>query len=118
MDAAETPVVRAPDGPVTREEVARLCADVCALLEATGARVVICDVAPVVLPGLGTVELLARLQLTARRSGGRIRLRSAAPALRALLGLAGLRFEMEGETEQREPARDVEEAVVPGDPPG
>ncbi|MFK0170348.1 STAS domain-containing protein [Streptomyces sp. NPDC090306] len=118
MDAAEIPLVRAPAGPVTREAVAELCGDVRALLEAPGVRVVICDVAPVVLPGLGTVELLARLQLTARRAGGRIRLRSAAPALRALLDLVGLRFEVEGEPEQREPPRDVQEAVVPGDPPG
>lgn len=118
VDAAEIPVVRAPAGPVTREEVARLCDDVRALLEATGARVVVCDVAPVVRPGLGTVELLARLRLTARRAGGRIALRNPAPALRALLDLVGLPFELEGQTEQREPARDVQEAVVPGDPPG
>ncbi len=84
--------------------------------------VVVCDVAGLGPPGMAAVELLARLQLTARRAGGRIRLRDPAPALLALLGLVGLTFdievgiEVEGQTEQREPALCVEEAVEPGDP--
>lgn len=85
-------------------------------------RVVVCDVAGLGPPGLAAVELLARLQLTARRAGGRIRLRDPAPALLALLGLVGLTFDVEverqgeGQTEEREPALCVEEAVEPGDP--
>ena len=67
-------------------------------------------------PGLAAVDLLARLQLTARRAGGRIRLRDPDPALLALLDLVGLCFEVEGQTEEREPALGVEEAVEPGDP--
>lgn len=113
---AMTPAVLALAGPVTREEVARLCDEARARLKATGARVLVCDLAGLGPPGLGCVELLARLQLTARRSGGRIRLRAADPALQALLDLVGLRFEVEGESEQREPALRVEEAVEPGDP--
>lgn len=119
---AMTPAVLVLAGPITRDEVAGLCDDVRALLDATRAGVVVCDVAGLGPPGLGTVDLLARLELTARRAGGRIRLRDPAPALLALLDLVGLRFEsvdsveMERESEQREPPLGVEEAVEPGDP--
>ncbi|MFJ5261273.1 STAS domain-containing protein [Streptomyces sp. NPDC088387] len=114
---AMTPAEIVLAGPVTRDEVTGLCDDVRALLEATGAPVVVCDVAGLGPPGLGAVDLLARLELAARRSGGRIRLRDPDPALHALLDLVGLRFEMEGQVEQREPALGVEEAVEPRDPP-
>ena len=125
---AMTPAVLVLAGPVTREEVPGLCEGVRALLGAGGRGgggrdpVVVCDVAGLGPPGLGAVELLARLQLAARRAGGRIRLRDPAPALLALLALVGLNFdvEIEGEgereVEQREPALRVEEAVEPGDP--
>ncbi|MBC9730516.1 STAS domain-containing protein [Streptomyces sp. TRM68367] len=113
---AMTPAVLVLDGPVTRDEVTGLCDDVRARLEDTGAGVVVCDVAGLGPPGLGTVDLLARLELTAKRSGGRIRLRDPDPRLRALLNLVGLRFEVEGLAEQREPPLGVEEAVEPGDP--
>ncbi|MEU6809212.1 STAS domain-containing protein [Streptomyces sp. NPDC046831] len=112
-----TPTVLVLAGPAAREEVAGLCEDVRGLLAATRAGVVVCDVRGLGPPGLGAVDLLARLQLTARRAGGRIRLRGADPALAAVLDLVGLRFEMEGEVEQGEPALGVEEAVEPGDPP-
>lgn len=115
MDAM-TPAVLVLAGPVTRDEVTGLCDDVRALLEATGAGVVVCDVAGLGPPGLTAVDLLARLELAARRADGRIRLREPAPALSALLDLVGLSFEMEGQPEQREPALGVEEAVEPGDP--
>ncbi|MDQ1048137.1 ABC-type transporter Mla MlaB component [Streptomyces sp. V4I2] len=114
---AMTPAVLVLTGPVTKDEVTGLCDDVRALLETSGARTVVCDVGGLGPPGLGTVDLLARLELTARRAGGRIRLRDPAPALHALLDLVGLRFETEGQPEQREPALGVEEAVEPADPP-
>lgn len=113
---AMTPAVLVPAGPVTRDEVARLCDDVRALLEATGAGTVVCDVVGIGPPGLGTIDALARMQLAARRAGGRIRLRDPDPALRALLGLVGLAFEVEGQAEEGEPAGGVEEAVESGDP--
>ncbi|MEU3334414.1 STAS domain-containing protein [Streptomyces sp. NPDC002144] len=113
---AMTPAVLVLPGPVTRDEVARLCDDVRALLEAGGAGVVVVDVAGIGPPGLAAVDLLARLQLAARRAGGRIRLRDPAPSLRALLDLVGLRFEVEGQPEQREPPLGVEEEVEPGEP--
>ncbi|MDF3142589.1 MULTISPECIES: STAS domain-containing protein [unclassified Streptomyces] len=113
---AMTPAVLVLAGPVTRDEVAGLCDDVRALLEASGVRAVVCDVGGLGPPGLGVVDLLARLQLAARRAGGRIRLRDPDPALLPLLDLVGLRFEVEGQPEQREPPLGVEEEVEPGEP--
>ena len=111
-----TPAVLVLAGPVTRDEVTGLGDEVRALLRTTRAGVVVCDVAGLGPPGLGTVDLLARLQLAARRAGGRIRLRDPDPALHALLDLIGLRFEVEGHAEQREPPLRVEEEVEPGEP--
>ncbi|MFF4061682.1 STAS domain-containing protein [Streptomyces sp. NPDC001668] len=113
---AMTPAVLVLAGPVTRDEVTGLSDEVRALLRTTRAEVVVCDVAGLGPPGLGTVDLLARLQLAARRAGGWIRLRDPDPALQALLDLVGLRFEVEGQTEQREPALGVQEEVEPGEP--
>ncbi|GGW30996.1 hypothetical protein GCM10010503_03270 [Streptomyces lucensis JCM 4490] len=102
-------------GPVARDQVAALCDAVRTLLEGSGAGIVVCDAAGLGPPGLGAVDLLARLALTARRAGGRIRLRDPDPALPSLLGLVGLRFEVEGQVEEGEPAPGVEEAVETGD---
>ncbi|GGS65783.1 STAS domain-containing protein [Streptomyces cinerochromogenes] len=113
---AETPAVLVLPGPVRRDEVPGLCAEVRALLAGGTAGVVVCDVGGIGPPGLAAVDLLARLELAARRAGGRIRLRGAGPALHALLDLVGLRFQVEGQTEEREPALGVEEAVESGDP--
>ncbi|WP_078914197.1 STAS domain-containing protein [Streptomyces sp. NRRL S-37] len=118
---AMTPPVLVLSGPLTRDEVSGPCDALRALLDGGGGgggsgRVVVCDVAGLGPAGLAAVNLLARLQLTARRSGGRIRLRDPSPALCALLDLVGLRFEVEGQPEQREPPLGVEETVEPGDP--
>ncbi|WP_330338172.1 STAS domain-containing protein [Streptomyces sp. NBC_00557] len=113
---AEEPAVLVLAGPVTREEVAGLCERVRLLLARGRSRVVVCDVGGLGPPGLAVVDLLARLELAARRAGGRIRLRDPGPALAALLDLVGLRFQMERQPEQREPALGVEEAVETGDP--
>lgn len=117
---AMTPPVLVLDGPlVTLDEVSGPCDALRALLDAGGGGsggVVVCDVAGLGPAGLAAVNLLARLQLTARRAGGRIRLRDPSTTLCVLLDLVGLRFEMEGQPEQREPPLGVEEAVEPGDP--
>lgn len=112
MDPTTDPVL-ALHGPVTRDEVAGLCDVVRGLVRGGG--VVVCEVAGLGPPGLAQVELLARLELAARRGGGRIRLRDPDPALRALLGLVGLGLQVEGEVEEGEPAGGVEEAVETGD---
>lgn len=113
---ATTPAVLVLPGHVTRDEVPRLCDEVRAQLEGTGGGVVVCDVAGIGPPGLGVIDILARLQLVAKRAGGRIRLRAPDPALCALLGLVGLAFDVEGQVEEGEPAGGVEETVEPGDP--
>lgn len=106
-------------GPVAREQATGLGDAVFALLAGSGsgsdAGVVVCDVAGIGPPGLAAVDLLARLQLAARRAGGRIRLRAPDPALRALLDLVGLPVEVEGEAEEGEPALGVEVEVEPGE---
>ncbi|GHH89974.1 STAS domain-containing protein [Streptomyces capillispiralis] len=116
---AMTPPVLVLSGPLARDGVSGPCDALRALLERGGGGpggVVVCDVGGLGPPGLAAVDLLARLQLTARRAGGRIRLRDPSPTLCALLDLVGLRFETEGQPEQREPPLGVQEAVEPGDP--
>ncbi len=109
-------------GEVGRAELARLCAEVRLRLAAGADGVVVCDVARFDARGVGAVDVLARLQLTARRAGGRISLRGPAPGLRALLELTGLLggrgigFEPGGQPEEREPTGGVQEGVEPGDP--
>jgi hypothetical protein len=51
---------------------------------------VICDVAAIQCPTLGTLDVLARLQLTVRRRGWHLTLHGAHFELRALLAFAGL----------------------------
>lgn len=84
-----------------------------------------CDVSALVDPDLGTVDALARMQLTVRRLGGTIRLRGTSDRLHELLVLAGLRevlppcpelcVQAVGEAEQREEALGVEEEADAGD---
>ncbi|MGW6027265.1 STAS domain-containing protein [Streptomyces sp. NPDC055099] len=106
-------------GTLDREATHRLCEEARATLQATGAEVLVCDVADLGPPVLAAIDALARLQLTARRAGGRIRLRNPAPALRELLDLVGLPIEVEmgRQAEQREPPGRVQEAVEARDPP-
>ncbi|SMF13818.1 ABC-type transporter Mla maintaining outer membrane lipid asymmetry, MlaB component, contains STAS domain [Streptomyces sp. Amel2xC10] len=107
------PPVLVLTGPVTRDRAAGLVDEVRGLVG--GAGVVVCDVGGVGPPGLAVVDLLARLQLAARRAGGRILLRAPDPALRALLDLVGIPVEVEGEVEEGEPALGVEVEVEPGE---
>ncbi|MFD3576070.1 STAS domain-containing protein [Streptomyces sp. NPDC058644] len=106
-------------GTLDREITQRLCEEARATLQATDADVLVCDVASLGPPVLAAVDALARLQLTARRAGGRIRLRNPAPHLRELLDLVGLPMEIEmgRQAEQREPPGRVQEAVEARDPP-
>jgi hypothetical protein len=66
-------------------------------------------------PDLAVVERLARCQLMARRTGGRMWLEEVSPALAELLDLAGLRREVGGQAEGREDALGIQERVDPGD---
>lgn len=106
-------------GTLDREATHRLCEEARSLLHASDADTLVCDVADVGPPVLAAIDALARLQLTARRAGGRIRLRNPAPHLRELLDLVGLPMEIEmgRQAEQGEPPGCVQEAVEARDPP-
>ena len=77
-------------GPIARTDLPGLCERVCALLDASGAAVALCDVRGVE-PDAVTADALARLQLAARRHGCEVRLRRTSRALRELLAFMGLR---------------------------
>ena len=114
----------APGGRIGRLEGARLCTRVGELLDGSPGGAVICDVGGITGADMGTVDALARLQLTARRCGGDVRLKDASPSLRNLLGLAGLAdvvrcsagsVDSGGQAEHREEPRRVEEEGDPAD---
>jgi ABC-type transporter Mla MlaB component len=113
-------------GPVDDADADRLCDRVRLLLERGGADLVVCDVGTLSDTSLGTVALLAGLQLTARRCGGRIRVENASSELHEMLALAGLceilevcpplRLETSWQPEHREEAGGVEEERDSRDP--
>ena len=76
-------------GRIERLDVPRLCLRLLEALQQSTCAVVVCDVRGVV-PDAVAVDALARLQLTARRRGGEIRLRGASRELKELLDVAGL----------------------------
>jgi ABC-type transporter Mla MlaB component len=110
---------------ITRADVPAACADLRAVLDAIGADVVDCDVSALAAD-LVAIEALARLGLTARRHGCRLRLRSASRRLEELVALCGLDEVLpceplagrrRGEPEEREQPLGVEERVDRDDPP-
>ena len=108
-------------GPLTPADAAALCERARSELERSGAEVLVCDVAALAHPNAGTIEALARLQLTARRHGCRVQLRDPSRELRELVELFGLadvlRVEPGRQPEEREEALGVEERVEMGDAP-
>lgn len=113
-------------GPITHTDTEWLCGRLRSLLERSEAVLIICDVAALATADVATVGALARLQLTARRFGGQIRLRHACDELRDLLALLGLADtvplsggpETWRETEEGKQVLGVEKRVDPGDSPG
>jgi ABC-type transporter Mla MlaB component len=112
-------------GPIAQEDVPTLCERIRVLLEGSDADLVICDVGVLDEPDAATVDVLARLQLTARRLGRQVRLLDACGELQDLLSLTGLsevvpcaelHLERRGETEQGKPASGVQEEADPADP--
>jgi ABC-type transporter Mla MlaB component len=123
--ASSSPPVVVLAGPIRPGDAPRLCDRVRAAHSSApdGGATVICDVSAVTTTDLATVDALARMQLAARRAGGRIRLRDPSPPLALLLTLAGLAEALDsggqplGHPEQREPSlAEVQEAVETGDP--
>ncbi|MFC7307307.1 STAS domain-containing protein [Streptomyces monticola] len=110
------PVVVALGAKVDRASVPRLCEQVRDCLERTSATELICDASALTTADLGAVEALARLRLTARRAGARLRIRDPSPDLCRLLLLVGL-VETLGEIEEGEPAVRVQERVEADDLP-
>jgi ABC-type transporter Mla MlaB component len=112
--------------PIACADVPGLCDRLRRRAAQSDAEVILCDVRGLVRPDATCVHALARLQLTARRLGRRVRLLDPPPELRDLLrfvGLdealpatGGLRVEPVGQAEEREEPRRVEERVEPGDP--
>jgi ABC-type transporter Mla MlaB component len=76
-------------GSLRRADVPALCDRVSRLLAESGAAEVLCDVSAVECDAV-TVDALARIQLTTRRRGHRMRLRGACPQLRSLVAFMGL----------------------------
>ena len=103
-----------------------LCRRIAALLEGDPVDVVVCDVGALADPDVGTVDALARLQLTSRRHGCRVRLLHASVELRELLDLTGLAGvlpclpesagEAVGQSEEREEPLRIEEERDAADP--
>lgn len=128
--ASSSPPVVVLAGPIRPGDAPQLCDRVRAA-HGAGVATVVCDVSGVTTADLATVDALARMQLAARRAGGRIRLRDPAPRLALLLRLTGLDTAVDteppvapsgveplGHAEQREPAlAEIQEAVETGDPP-
>ena len=95
-------------------DASALCERVRLLLNARGGATVVCDVGALADPDVGTVDALARLQLTASRLGGEIRLRDSSQELRELLDLAGLRQVVQcGESLPVQPRRKAKEPEEP-----
>ncbi|MET9493284.1 STAS domain-containing protein [Streptomyces sp. NPDC006552] len=113
-------------GPIRPGDTPQLCDRVRAARQRApaGDPTVICDVSGVTGTDFATVDALARMQLAARRVGGRLRLRDPSPALVRLLTLTGLAEALGcsggqplGDPEEREPPLgEVQEAVETGDP--
>jgi ABC-type transporter Mla MlaB component len=106
--------------PLRRTDVPALCDRARDLMEGRHDEVLECDVAAMRIPDLDTVDALARVGLTARQLGSEVRLRGASVELLELLAMCGLPFELvleaEGQAEQREEPRGVEEERDPTDP--
>ena len=106
--------------PIGAGDVAQLCQWLSVLLDGSDVASVVCDVHGVQADCVA-VEALARLQLTARRRGRRIRLRGTSQELDLLLSLVGLADVLPlapglgggltREAEEREQPRGVEERV-------
>ena len=86
---------------------------------------IICDVSAVADPDMATVDTLARLQLTARRSGTTVALTGLSKEFKELLELAGLAsvfarctsaVEPTRQPEEGEEPRGIQEEADPGDP--
>ncbi len=77
--------------PVTREDAARLHEQLRLVLSDAADTAVICDVGTITDPDMVTVEVLARMQVSAKDLGFSLQIRHAGAMLLELLELTGLR---------------------------
>ena len=113
-------------GPIERAEIPGLCERARTLMESSRSRSFICDVGAVAAPDAVTIDVLARLQLTALRAGRRIGLRHVSSELQELLDYCGLSgvvafsagsaVEARRQAEKREVRGRVQEERDPPDP--
>jgi ABC-type transporter Mla MlaB component len=76
-----------------------------------------CDLGEVGTADAQTIDLLARLQLAARRCGCSLRFVGVSADLRDLVSFCGLPLELERQAEKREKPLGVEEKGELADPP-
>ena len=86
-DGGSEPVTLPPG--IRRADVPALVLDTERALGDALADGLVCDAGNDAHPSLATVDLLARLSLTARRHGATVRIEHASPELLELLGLCG-----------------------------
>ena len=113
-------------GSISRTDIPELCERARELLAREDTSTILCDVGGLTDPDAAAIDVLARLQLMARRRGGEIRLVHAGAHLRELLDLAGLLdvvshcgrpgFEAGRKVEQGEQTGGVQEETDPDDP--
>ena len=122
--AGPRPAVVTLPATIAPGDVARLQAEIEALLLDGDVQVAVCDVARHPDADLRVVEILARLALTAGRLGRRIRVRHASREVREFLAFAGLddvvpceagSVQARWQPEQREEPRGVQEEHDVGD---
>jgi ABC-type transporter Mla MlaB component len=120
-----TSILLVVGGRIERGDAQRLSDLVRDLLEGCGARLVICDVAMLQEPDAAAVDLLCRFRLVTRRLGMELQVRAPSMELGELLFLMGLSdvvpsppsgVQLEGQSEEREHARGVQEERDPADP--
>lgn len=110
------------DDSIGQDDVVGHCARVGEDLEGCTAERLVCDVAGVARPDASTLDLIARLALTARRLGREMQLRHVSAPLEDLLRFVGLadvgelRVEAERKAEEREEVLRVQEERDPVDP--
>jgi ABC-type transporter Mla MlaB component len=90
MATNKSPAVLILSGPIAPQDIPALCRRACALVERSDAELVVCDVGALVEPDAVAVEALARLRLTVRRLGRRVRVRQSCHELQELLAFMGL----------------------------
>lgn len=85
-----SPAVLVFAGPIAPQDIPALCQRARALVERSDAELVVCDAGAIVDPDAVAVEALARVRLTVRRLGRRVRVRNSCCELRELLAFMGL----------------------------